>query len=167
MDSASRYDCAQHIEILSVIVAEGELREIQRQIVLAHVVIGADDSAFKQGPKRFNVVGMDVPANVLAFSVADCFVLIAESVQRSIATMLIGRDQIYLVAHGLADEAIKRARIGIIDDLAENITFPANSADDSCFARTETAGYVRFLIQWRFLSFPPMKVSSTSTMLIS
>ena len=62
--SASCYEPAEHIVIFAMIVAERELRQIERQILLAYLVIAAHDAAFKQRPEPFDVVGMYIPANV-------------------------------------------------------------------------------------------------------
>lgn len=54
--SASRQDCLEDIPILTVVVAEPEPGKIERQILLAYVVVGADHTAFQQSPEAFNVV---------------------------------------------------------------------------------------------------------------
>lgn len=44
--SATLKDCFKYIWIVPMIMAKGKLREIERQIFLAHVMIVPDDSAF-------------------------------------------------------------------------------------------------------------------------
>ena len=64
--SASSHSCPENIWILPIVESKLELVQVERQIFLAHIVIGADDAALHQGPKRFDVVRMDVPANVFS-----------------------------------------------------------------------------------------------------
>src|SRR5277367_550002 len=64
--SASSYGLSKDVGILAVVVPELKLGKVQRQLFAAHDVIGADDSALEQTPKRFDVVGMDRAPNVLA-----------------------------------------------------------------------------------------------------
>ena len=49
--SAFCQDCAEDIGVLSVVLAERKLSEIERQIPLAYVVICAHDAAFQERPK--------------------------------------------------------------------------------------------------------------------
>ena len=69
--SAPCYSFAEDVFGLAIVIAELELRQIQRQIFLANVVIGADDPALQQRPKIFDAVRMDDTAHVFALSVAN------------------------------------------------------------------------------------------------
>jgi hypothetical protein len=131
--SAFRYDCAEHVFVLAVIVPEGKFVKVERQIVLDDVVVSPNDTALQERPKRLDIVGMHVAMNVLAFRVRNRFVLIALRA-KVVAAMLVGCDQVNFVANRLTDGTAK-ARRGIIDYLAENVTLPADSADDGRFAR--------------------------------
>src|SRR5271167_2293131 len=46
--SASCYDVFEDIRILSIVKAERKFVQVQRQILLGHFVVVADDSAFEQ-----------------------------------------------------------------------------------------------------------------------
>src|SRR5258708_1429376 len=84
--SASSYRHAENIFGVTVVVAELKFRQVQRQILLAHIVVRADDSALEQRPEAFHVVGMDNPAYVLALAMIYGFVRqILPTVEISIA----------------------------------------------------------------------------------
>jgi hypothetical protein len=53
--SASRYDLPEHIFALAMIESELELREIQRQIFLAHIVVTTHDPAFDQTSEKDSI----------------------------------------------------------------------------------------------------------------
>src|SRR5229473_6731696 len=53
------------VRIHAVIVAELELRDVQRQIFLADLVEGADHAALDDRPEAFNGVGVDRADNVM------------------------------------------------------------------------------------------------------
>src|SRR6476620_11627807 len=55
--SGPRYRLTEDVGSLAVVMTELELREIQRQILLADVVVRADDAALQKRPERFDVVG--------------------------------------------------------------------------------------------------------------
>jgi hypothetical protein len=50
---------------MAVIIPPGELVEIEREVILRHLVEGADDPALQERPERIDVRRMDVPAHVL------------------------------------------------------------------------------------------------------
>lgn len=63
--SAFCYDIGKDVWILPIIVAIRELGQIQRQVVLAHIVKGADHATLEQTPECFNVVRVNVPPHIL------------------------------------------------------------------------------------------------------
>jgi hypothetical protein len=54
--SASCYDAPEYVFVLAVVMTERELRDVQRQILFADLVIAAHDSALQQRPKRFDII---------------------------------------------------------------------------------------------------------------
>lgn len=49
--SAFCYDVPKDVRVLAVIVAIGELSQVQRQVVLTDLVIGADHATLEQAPE--------------------------------------------------------------------------------------------------------------------
>src|SRR5216684_3230651 len=69
--SASSYRCPENVFRLPIVVAEHKFVQIERQILLAHLVIAAHDSALEQRPKAFNRVRVDDAVDVFARTVTD------------------------------------------------------------------------------------------------
>src|SRR5271166_4186663 len=65
LTSASCYHVEENVLVVAIVEAILKFREIERQIFLADVVIGAEHAALEQRPERFDVVGMDFTANIL------------------------------------------------------------------------------------------------------
>ena len=63
--SAPCYRFPENIGVLAVVMTELELRQIQRQILLTYVVIGADDAALQQSPKGIERLSVNLSAHVL------------------------------------------------------------------------------------------------------
>ncbi len=72
--SASCYHEVEDIGILPVVEPEAEFVQVQRQILAADFVERAHHAPLEQAPERFNVVRVDVAANVDAVIMADDFV---------------------------------------------------------------------------------------------
>jgi len=62
--SASCCRFAENVGVLSVVKSELKLREVQRQILPADVVVRADDSAFRQCLESFDNVRVNNAAHV-------------------------------------------------------------------------------------------------------
>jgi hypothetical protein len=127
--SASSKDCLENIGIRAVVEPELKLREVERQIVLADVVIGPDNPAFQETPKSLDIVRVNLPAHVLAFRVRDGIVRIPQRIEVVIALVLIRGDEIDVTADGLADKTIEGLSIGILDHLADDIALARDRAD--------------------------------------
>ena len=69
--SASCYDRPEDVRVLAFVVPERKLVQVQRQVVFADFVIGADHATLQQAPKAVQVAGMHVPAHVLMLAVLD------------------------------------------------------------------------------------------------
>src|SRR5208337_3524762 len=130
--SASWYHIEENSWILPIVVAILKFRQIQRQILFAHFVIGADYSALAQRPETINVRRMDVPAHIFAGAMPDELVRIRRG-QILVAVSLIGRDQINFVADHLAHEAIQSRFISVLDHLANHVALAGNRADHRNF----------------------------------
>src|ERR1700722_31710 len=62
---------SEDIDVLAAIIAKLKFRDVQRQIFLADLVIGADNAALQDAPKAFNRVGVNRADNVVAAALAD------------------------------------------------------------------------------------------------
>lgn len=127
--SASCYDAPEYVFVLAMVMPESKFRDVQGQIFLADLVIATHDSALQQGPERFDIVRMNVPAHVLMRLVVNMFV--RESLRRFlIARALVGRDQIDFLRYGLAYKLRQGFGRGIFDHFADHVAFTSDCADD-------------------------------------
>jgi hypothetical protein len=150
--SASSYRCPENIFGLSIVETERKLIQVQRQVFLADVVIGADDSPLQERPERFDILSVHVAAYVFASAVANGFMGHNPS-EIAIAGVLIGRDQINLVADSLANESSQGGRIRVLDHLADDVALARDRANDGRLTRRSGAA----------LPFVPMAVAVLST----
>ena len=142
--SASCYRFTENIFVLAVIVAERELRQIERQVFLADMVICSDDSTFQERPERFDIVGVNLAANVLACFVINRLMPIVET-DPCVSSRFIGRDQINLVRNNFVYKSVDCVLRGIFDHLADDIAFPRDRADDSHLASVGSTAPAIFL----------------------
>lgn len=136
--SASCYDCAEHVCFLPIVMTEGELGQVERQVGLADLVIGADHAPLEQAPKAIQVRGMDVPAHI--FTSGMIHGLMRElQLQPGIAGMLIRRHEGHVLADGLPNETAQRHAICVFNNLADYIPFPRNRANDAHFPAADAS----------------------------
>jgi hypothetical protein len=152
--SAPSYSLAEDVGFVAVVEPKLKLREVQRQILLTNMVIGTDDATLEQAPEVFKIVRVNLAAHIFTLAMRHKFVFVALSVQVAISAMLIGCDQINLLADGVADESIKRLSVGVFDNLADHVAFPANCSDDAHLSATNTTRDVAFLIPMAVLILP-------------
>src|SRR5438552_360623 len=102
--SAACYGRPEDVGILPVVVPELKLREVERQVLLADIVVRADDPALEQCPEAIQVRGMDVAPHVFAPCVTDGLMWIAKWAERPITDPFVCGDELHLVGDGLAHE---------------------------------------------------------------
>jgi len=69
--SNSLYRLAEDVRVLSVVVAELKLRDVQRQVLGADLVEGADHAALEDRPEALDGVGVDRADDIFALAVVD------------------------------------------------------------------------------------------------
>src|ERR1041384_842528 len=90
---SARLDCRpEYVRILAVIVAELELRNIQRQILLANLVESTNHAALNQRPEAFDCVGVDRADNVFTRTMIDN-AMWKLSAQMQVSEILVSADQ--------------------------------------------------------------------------
>lgn len=137
-------DCiAKNINVLAVVIAELEFREIQRQVRFADVVICPQDSTLEQRPEVVNIGRVNIASHVFVAAMVHGAVLVSEFRKVSVAGMFIRRHQINLIADGLPDEFGKRCRIRTFNHLTDYVPLAANGSEYGGFGRR--AGLVNAL----------------------
>lgn len=127
--SASCYNLREDVGILPVIVPEGEFRQVQRQVVLAHLMKSADHAALQQAPKGFQVVGVHVPAHIFFLAVIHRFMREC-LVKCGITGCFISGNQGHGIAHGLTDEVAHGQSVGVLDRLTDDIALASDGPND-------------------------------------
>src|SRR5690349_19466582 len=117
--SSPRYRLAENVGFVAVVVAELKFSQVERQILLADMVEAAHDTALEERPERFEIVGVNLAANVLASTMADGFMW-EVFFQEAIAGMFVCRHQVDRFADGFTDERIECDRIRVLDNLADH-----------------------------------------------
>jgi hypothetical protein len=69
--SAACYRRSENVDVLAVVVAELKFRDVQRQILLADLVIGTDNAALEDAPEALNRVRVNRADDVFALRVFD------------------------------------------------------------------------------------------------
>ena len=149
--SASCYDTSEQVRVFPVVVSEGELGEVERQVLLADLMVVTDYAALQQTPEVIERVGVDRPAHVFTFRVGDHLMRIPLA-EFLVAEPFVGGDEINLVAHRLLDEIAERPFVGVLNHFADHVTLAGNRAHDTDFPCP--ARHVRLLIPMAVLVFP-------------
>jgi hypothetical protein len=63
------------VRIIAIVETKVKLRQIQREIFLADIMIRPDDPALEQCPEAFDIVGKYFAANILALAMFLGFVM--------------------------------------------------------------------------------------------
>src|SRR5208282_1925930 len=127
--SASCYHLSEYVGILPIVEAELKLREIERQILRAHMMKVAHHTTLEKGPERFDCIGMHDAAYIFVLAVLDDFMGAPTIDQRVITVVLIGHNQLDVAVHGLADKSHHRLAIRFLYHLAGHITLAGNRTD--------------------------------------
>jgi hypothetical protein len=151
--SASCYRPFKDVFVLAVVEAEGELIQVQRQIFAADVVIGADNTALQQGPKRLDAVGMDFTAYVNLVPVLD-YLMGIKLAELAVGRVLVGRQEADVGRYRLMDEAVQSLTAGVQNHLGNDIAFAADGSDDSGLTGRFAPGFVGLLVPMAVLILP-------------
>lgn len=144
--SASCYNRTEQVRFFAVVMTERELGQVQRQIGLADLVIGADHSTLEQAPKAIQVRGMDVSAHIFTLGMAHRFVRESNLIQLSVAAIVIGRHQRDISINRLLHEGSQRVRIHGFNNLRDHVSFSSNGPNDGDFSASRSSRTPAFLV---------------------
>ena len=97
----------EDVRISAIVESERKLVQVKGQIVTADIVKGSHNATFQQAPKRFNVVGMDLAANILTMHVTNGEMGEPKISQFPIAAVIVSRNQVNLFIDSFTNESIK------------------------------------------------------------
>ena len=127
--STPLYRVAENIGFASVVETELKLVEVQREILLADMMIRADDATLQQCPETFDVIGMYFAAHVLKRFVING--LVAKCLmQFLIARTFVGRDQVNFFRNHLTHKLRHRFSRSVNNNLADDVSLASDCADD-------------------------------------
>jgi len=142
--SASCYDTSEDVGVFSVVVPEGELSKVQRQILLAYLMVVPDHAALEQAPEVFQIVRVDTPTDVLAGRMPHNLML-EGSREIPVCGIIVCGKQIHFVRNGLMDELVEGLFVCAFDDLANDIPLAGDCANHADLAASKAARPTVFL----------------------
>lgn len=135
--SAATNRRAEDVGVKPVVVSELKFRNVQRQVLGAHFVEGANNTALQNRPEAFNRVGVDRTNNgvlgVFALGVINDAVLVA-IVKAVIGAIIVRAEQTNAIGHGFFDERFDRIAFNVFDDASNDIALALHSTDHDLFA---------------------------------
>ena len=150
--SASSEDISKNIGIVAVVIAKLKLREIERQVRLADIVVRSEDSPFKQRPTIVNICRVDVATHVLMAAMVHRTVVVSHRGEMPVASVLIRRYEINLIAYRFLDEFRERCRVRILNHLTDYVSFATDRTEYGSFGRR--SGFVDALAHVAISIFP-------------
>jgi hypothetical protein len=144
---------AEDIGIVPIVVAELKLRDVQRQVFLADLVIAADDAALNQRPKTLDCIGVNRADNVLARLVVNDAVIVAV-VQAVVAGIVIRAEQTDAIGNSFVDEFLDRFAVSVGNDAGDYVALAPYRTDDWRFEFIRSApARAAFLVPMTVLVF--------------
>ncbi len=129
----SRNRRSENVRVPPVVIAELELRDVQRHVFAADFVEAADDAALEDRPEAFNRIGVDCSDDILPSGMVYCAVL--EAGQGLVDLALVGREQADLVRDNLTDEALRGFLGDVSEDAGHHSSLAADRADNRSLGR--------------------------------
>src|SRR5258708_17638827 len=120
---SSSLDCRrEHVAVVAIVVAPLKFIHIEREIFLADFVERADDAALHDGPESLNGVRMNSTDYILILLVHHN-AMRPTLVQVVVDFGFVRRNQADSVRHGLFDERLHRAPVGMLDYSRNDVSF--------------------------------------------
>lgn len=121
---------SEDIRIETVVVAELKFSDVQRHVLLADLVEGADNAALDDRPEALNRVRVNCADDVFALGVVDSGVRITVHAETMITDPLVGAEQANPVRDGFVDERFQRRGFDVRDHARDDIALTADSTSD-------------------------------------
>jgi len=98
-----------------MIVSERKFVQVQRQVILAHLVVTSHNSALEQAPEAFDRVRMSRADNILILVVTDRLVDESMCPKMTVASVFIGRNERHFLRYGFFHEVLQGVESGLFD----------------------------------------------------
>jgi hypothetical protein len=145
--SALTYCRAEDVAVLAIVVAELELRNIQRQVFLADLVERADTAPFEDRPEAFNRVRVNCTNDVFAAAVLDDGVRVF-LIQMPVAGPLVSHEKADFVRHGFTNEAGQDFCADSLDNAGDYVAFTLHRADHGRLTGADAAAAGRPVVSY-------------------
>jgi hypothetical protein len=136
--SADCYRRPEDIWVMAVVIPELKFSDIKRQILLADLVVAANDPALEDAPKALNRVGVDCADDVFASGMLDDLMWI-NLLDVPVAGPFVGHKQADPIGNGVHHELGENFGANRADDARHNAALAADCPDNRDFARTKAA----------------------------
>jgi hypothetical protein len=123
---------------MAVVVPELKFSDVERQILLADLVVAANDPALEDAPKAFNRVGVHSADNVFTLGVLDYFVRV-QLLDVVIANPFVGHEKADFAGHRVHNELGEHVAADRVDYPRDDIALAAHSANHWHLAGTKAA----------------------------
>ena len=131
--SASCYRSTEDIRVIAVVIFELALRDVERQIFFADLVIATDDATLEDRPEALNRLSVNGTDNVLRGAVHDSFVRVFG--KTLIGNVFVGREQANLGRDSFTNETLHIDRRQLSKDAGNDAALALYSADDGALWR--------------------------------
>src|SRR5438552_15027611 len=138
MKSASPDRLAEDVRVIAVVVAELEFRDVERHVLGADLVEGADNAALEDAAEAFNRVGVDRADNVLTLGVVND-AMRELFTERPVTAPCVSAKQAHSFRNCAAHESGESRSIDVLDNARHDFTLAFDGADDWCLAGTDAA----------------------------
>ena len=133
--SATCYRLPKNVGVMPIIVAELELRDVERHIFLAHFVERADDAALENRPEAFDCLSVYRANDIFASGVVNRLVRVFLA-EMLVANPFVSAKQADLVGDGFADETFQGCGLDILNDARNNVASALNGTSNNRLAAT-------------------------------
>jgi hypothetical protein len=130
---------SKNVRVVTVIISELELGDIQRHIFAAHFVECADDAALEDRPEAFDGLRVDCADDILTARMVNSRVRVIP-IERIVGRILIRTKQAHSMGDGFADERGKSIGTHVRDNARDHVSLSADGANDRRFAGPDAAG---------------------------
>jgi len=129
----------EQVRVLAVFEAEGHLFQVGRQVLLADLVVSANDGAVQDAPHAFDGVRVNLPDDPFLLPVVDRRVQRALVFDALVGFPIVGEDGISVLVYVLVNEAVQGLAGAVLDDAETDAAAALHRADDEGLVAGEAA----------------------------
>src|SRR6185437_6992743 len=131
--SAPRYCRSENIGIAAIVIPELKLRDVQRQIFAADLVVAAHNAAFEDRPEALNRIGVDSTDDVLPGTVVDNAMRVRLP-DLLVSRVVVSAEQTDLFGNRLIDEIFQGDLADSADHFGDDVALALYRADNGRLA---------------------------------